>query len=711
MRRSGTEMASVISRALLTASNQPLPSRAWNPSLEHTLHRLGCRDSLSPSLVARVIDPYLLNHHSLAFGFFNWASQQPGFSHTSATYASVLKSLSISRQFNSLDKLLKQVRLQKLFLQPSIYRSVIGSLVAVRKAHLAFSVFSEVAGSVVSEIGPQVCNSLLAALSSDGSVKSAHKVFDQMIHRGVQLSTLGFGVFMWRTCRKKRLSEILSLLDEVRKADFSGIDGSIIALMVVHALCEESRKKDAISALEELRKRECKPDFMAYRIVAERLREMRSVVDVEMILKKKRKLGVAPRSNDYRELIFRLISERLMCEAKELGQVIVSGNFPIEDDVLNVLIGSVSATDPLQAVSFLRFMLDKEKLPTQLTLINLSENLCKHEKIDELVVVFQLLSTKEYFSNLESYNVMVSFLCKARRVKEGYQVIQEMKKKGIFPDVSCYNSLLEACCREDLVRPAKRLWDEMFASGCCGNLESYNILIKKFSEVGQVEDACHLFYHMCGKGLESNESTYKSLLQGLCQAKKLEMALQIFNKSVEQDATLANNLLTTFLLCLCKEGYLHPASKLLRELTCDIGHLKSHLALLKYLADIGELSLATEHIQWIANKSHEMVHAIRTELSASLASSLKPDLVLLLIRDISILSRIHKSAANGMIQKEVAREDAYGQVSDQKMKSLIHEWQKLIRSGRNKVEQQNTCEAPALFFIKYVCVLFHARSG
>ncbi|GFP82987.1 pentatricopeptide repeat-containing protein at5g14080 [Phtheirospermum japonicum] len=546
MRRSAaTELASLISRALLTVSNQTLPTRPWTPALEQTLHQFGCRDSLSPTLVARVIDPFLLNHHSLAFGFFNWASQQPGFAHTSATYQSILKSLSICRQFNSIDKVFKQVRVHKIFLQPPVYRSVIGSLLSGRRTHMAFSVFCE-AVSVLPEIGPEVCNSLLAALSADGNTKSAHKVFDEMIKSGVRLSTLGFGVFVWRACRKMGLSEVLSLLDDVRQVDFSGINGSIFALLVVHGLCVESWTKDAVIALEELRKRECKPDFMAYRIIAEKSREMGNVVDVEIILKKKRKFGVAPRADDYRELILQLVSERLMYEAKELGDVIVSGNFPIEDDVLNVLVGSVSATDPLRAVSFLRFMLEKEKLPTQLTLINLSENLVKHEKGDELVEIFQLLSTREYFTNLETYNVMVSFLCKVGRVKECYHVLQEMKKKGVGPHISSYNFLLEACCREDLVRPAKRLWDEMFASGCGGNLESYSIIIKKFSEVGQVEDACRLFYHMIEKGLEPNELIYKSLLQGLCMAKNLEMAVGVFDKSVEQDVKLANALLSAF---------------------------------------------------------------------------------------------------------------------------------------------------------------------
>ncbi|KAL2505427.1 Pentatricopeptide repeat-containing protein [Abeliophyllum distichum] len=615
MRRSASEFAIVVSRALIAASNQAIPNCTWAPSLEQTLHRLGCRDSLSPTLVSRVIDPFLLNHHSLALGFFNWASQQPGFCHTSTTYQAILKSLSLSRQYNAIEKLFKEVKAHKIHLSPDVYGSIIGSLISGKKTHLAFLVFSE--------------------------------VFDEMISRGVRLTTLGFGVFIWKFCRNNEFSETLSLLDEVRKVDFLGINGSVIAVLVVHGLCSEGRLSDTVYALEELRKRECKPDFMAYRIVAETMRMMRRVVDVEMVLKKKRKLGVAPRANDYREFIHELISERLICEAKELGEVIVSGNFPIEDDVLNVLIGSVSSIDPFHAVLFLKFMLDTERYPTLLTLSNLSGNLCKYGKTDELVEVYKLLSTKEYFQDLESYNMMVSFLCKAGRVKEAYQVLQEMKKKGLGPDVSSYNSLLEACCREDLVRPAKRLWDEMFSNGCSGNLNSYNILIQRLSEIGQVEDAHRLFCHMMEKGLGPDATTYISLLEGFCQAKNLEMALKVYNQSVQQDVMLANTILSTFNLCLCKEGFFLAASKLLRDRTSDIGYIESHMTLLKYLADAGQLSLAIEHIKWVAGKSHILLHAIQTEVSVALSSSSKPDAMLQLFQ---ALAENGKIPENGSIR-------------------------------------------------------------
>ncbi|PON61275.1 Tetratricopeptide-like helical domain containing protein [Parasponia andersonii] len=627
---SATELATRISRALISASNNTRPTRSWSPSLEQALHRLGCRDSLTPSLVARVIDPFLLNHHLLALGFFNWASQQPGFGHTSMTYQSILKSLSLSRQFNSIDALLRQVKTQKVSLDSSVYGSVMASFIAGKRPRDAFFVFRDVS-SIIQDIGPEICNSLLAALASDGYVEHAQKMFDEMTQRGVPLTTLGFGVFMWRICGSAELGAILSVLDEV-KGCASMINGSILALLIVHGLCKASRVSEAFFILDELRSRNCKPDFMTYRIVSEAFRSTGNIFETEKVLKKKRKLGVAPRTSDYREFILCLIMKRRICEAKELGEVIVSGNFPIEDDVLNVLIGSVSAIDTDSALASFKFMVGKERFPTLLTLSNLSRNLCKYDKIDELLEMFELLSYHNYFKDLESYNVMVSFLCKAGKVKEAYGVLQEMKKKGLSPDISSYNSLMEACCREDLMRPAKRLWDEMFTSGCSGNLKTYNTLIRKFSEVGQVEEAQRLFDYMLEKDIAPDATTYTSLLQGLCEERKFEAAIQVLNKSVKQDLMLARTVLRAYILHLCKKGLFLTASELLFGLGYDIAHSDSHVILLKYLVDAAELSIAIEHMKWVRETSSSLLQVISAELSVSLSYSSKPELVLQLLK-------------------------------------------------------------------------------
>lgn len=420
---------------------------------------------------------------------------------------------------------------------------------------------------MISDIGADTCNSLVAALSSSGNMGYAQQVFDDMLTRGVRISTLGLGVYIWRFCATAELDKALCLLDDVKRQDL-GVNGSIVALFVVHGLCSASRVHEAMYMLDVLRKRDCKPDFMAYRIVAEALRATGDVVDVEKVLKMKRKLGVAPRASDYRDFIYQLISERLICEAKDLGEVIVNGNFPIEDDVLNALIGSVSTEDPCSALMFFKFFLvSKERFPTLLTFSNLSRNLCRHGKVDELLLVYKILSLNQYFVDIERYNVMVSSFCKAGKVKEAYEILQEMKKEGVGPDISSYNSVMEACCREDLVRPAKRLWDEMFANGCEANLNTYNILISKLSEIGQVKEAHRLFCHMLERGLQPDATTYGFLLKGLCQENQLEIALQVFNKSSEQDAVIAKGILRNFIFYLVREGEFRAASNLVHDYT------------------------------------------------------------------------------------------------------------------------------------------------
>lgn len=554
MKPAAIEFSTRISRALISASSRSRsPARSWTPSLEQTLHRLGVRNSLSPSLVARVIDPYLLTHHSLSLGFFNWASQQPNFSHDSLSYQSVLKSLSISRQFNAIDSILKQVKVNKIFLDSSVYRFIMGSLIQGKNPQKAFLIMDGF-NLEIRDLGPELCNSLMAALTSDEYYDSASKIFDQMSQRGIAFNTIGFGVFIWRYCKNAELGKVLSVLEDVKRSGNSVINGSIVAVLIIHGLCEGKRVDEAYRALDELRVRDCKPDFIAYRIVAEEFRLMGCVYEREVVLKKKRKLGVAPRTNDYREFILGLIADKRITEAKELGEVIISGNFPIDDDVLNSLIGSVSGFDPNSAVMFLDFMIAKGRLPTLLTLSNLSKNLCKHNKSEELVEVYEVLSAKEYFSDKESYNVIVSFLCEIGRVREAYGVLQEMKKKGYSLDVSFYNTLMEALCREDLLRPAKRLWDEMFANGCGGNLDTYKILIRKFSECGEVDDGLRLFHHMLEKGLVPDSTIYSFLLDGLCQDMKFEAAFEVFNQALSQDMMLGCSVLSPFTLSLCRKG-------------------------------------------------------------------------------------------------------------------------------------------------------------
>ncbi|KAM0924835.1 hypothetical protein ACQ4PT_004742 [Festuca glaucescens] len=452
-----------------------------------------------------------------------------------------------------------------------------------------------------------------------------------MLVTATELDTVGFGVFVKNVGRRAGLDEVLRLVDAVHHQGDS-INRSLVAAMVVDGLCREGRIEDAWRALEDMRLRGWKPDFVAYRIVSEGFRIAERADEEGKILKQKRKLGIAPRKVDYTELLLALVSNRQISEAKEMAEAIVSGNFPIDDDVLNVLVCSVSEIDADAAIMFCKFMIGQGRLPSTEVLVQLCESLCKNKKGDEMWEMFKVLLDRGCWTSEKDYHLVVSFLGKAGKVREAYDVIKEIKRKRLDPGISSYNSLMVTLCRNDLLRPAKKLWDEMFTSGCSPNLQTYNILITKFAEIGETGEVQQLFDHMLQKGVAPDGATYTSVITMLCQENKYEQAEEIFNKSVVQDPKLASSVLTVLILALCKQGSFKAALSVMFSVPSNIESSNSHVILLKFLTDAEEIEMALEHIKWIKRCCSSTFQGIMNELMASLSTSASLQPVTKLVR-------------------------------------------------------------------------------
>lgn len=442
---------------------------------------------------------------------------------------------------------------------------------------------------------------------------------------------VGFVCFIAKLSRAEELQRILTLAEKVKKKYHCLIDGSIAAAMIVDGLCRAGRADDSWRILEDLRRIDCKPDFIAYRIVAESFRSAGRLIEMESILKQKRKFGVAPRANSYRNFIFSLISERRILEAKELAEAIVGGDFPMDDHVLNALIGSISTVDFDSATIFCKHLIRKGRFLSPLVLKILSKNLCKDDDSGEMWDMFEELLEKGYFNGVKECNVLLSFLCKAGRVNEAYDVLNKIKKTGIKPHISSYNLLLEALCRGDLLRPAKKLWDEIFVNGCCPNLRTYNILIKKFAQVGESKEGLQLFDHMLRKGVIPNDVTYSLSMKLLCQENRMSEVVELFNRCLERDIVLAHSTLRILVLSLCSEGNYVCASHVMQSIAAKIDGCDSDIILLKSLADAGEISMAARHVEWVRNNSPSKLQMILAQLHQSLSTAPKPDLLLQLL--------------------------------------------------------------------------------
>lgn len=83
-----------------------------------------------------------------------------------------------------------------------MYLSLIDAILLGGKAH-------SVLGFRRSSLDGDVCNHLLAALMSDGYDDYTHKMFVKMSQRGLNLSTLGFWVYVESFCRSSDTNQLL----------------------------------------------------------------------------------------------------------------------------------------------------------------------------------------------------------------------------------------------------------------------------------------------------------------------------------------------------------------------------------------------------------------------------------------------------------------------------------------------------------------------
>ncbi|KAJ3701478.1 hypothetical protein LUZ61_005183 [Rhynchospora tenuis] len=475
-------------------------------------------------------------------------------------------------------------------------------------------------------------NSLLASLSSNPPIGPARKVFDEMLQRNVPFDTLGFGLFIAKLSKtEKKIDGILYIVDQIKKRH-QLVNGSIVAFLIVNALCKAGRKGDAWKVLEELRNIDCKPDFIAYRTVSEEFRIAKQYEEESRILKQKRKLSVAPRERDYREFIYLLIHEKRIKEAREVAEAIVDGDFPIDLSLLNTLIGSVSDVDTESAIKFCKYMVHKRSLPSIKSLSTLCKNLCKDEMGNELWEILGIILQQEMLVNPDYYQLTVSFLCKAGKVREAYDVIKDMRRKGMEPEILYYNSLMRALCKNDLLRPAKKLWDEMFTRGCQPNLQTYNILIKKFSEIGEVQEAKGLYQKMIAKGVLPDNYTIGFLIGLFCNENKLDEAISVMNQAIEQDLKLGSLALTELVISLCRQGNFNEVLTILSGATSNIDTLNSHLIYLKSLTTKGEIDMAMQHIHWINANTNFILERVLNELISSLSTAPKLENVIKLMQ-------------------------------------------------------------------------------
>ncbi|KAJ6748847.1 hypothetical protein OIU79_029850 [Salix purpurea] len=395
----------------------------------------------------------------LAFQVFDYAGKyHPGFSHTHATYHSIIDKLSRARAFDAVESLLSQLSRSSSHIKcgGDVFISVIRNYGLAGRPRLALKTFTRIKGEFSMQPSVKLLNTLLnvfvqnksfniliKALCKKNDVENALKVFDEMPTMGMIPNLVTYTTILGGFVSRGDLVNAEKVFSEIFDKGWSPDAITYTVLMVGY--CKQGRLSDAIKVMDNMEYNGMEPNEITYGVM------------IDAYCKEKR-------SGEARNLI---------------------------DD-----------------------MLDKKFLPSSTLCCKVIDVLCEDGKVENACHLWKRMLDKNCLPDNAIMSTLIHWLCKEGKVWEARKLFDEFERSTI-PSLMTYNTLIAGMCERGELNEAGRLWDDMVEKRRRPNAFTYNMLIKGFTKAGNVKEGIRILEEMLDNGCLPNKSTYTLLIEGL----------------------------------------------------------------------------------------------------------------------------------------------------------------------------------------------------
>ncbi|EFJ34558.1 hypothetical protein SELMODRAFT_81759 [Selaginella moellendorffii] len=210
---------------------------------------------------------------------------------------------------------------------------------------------------------------------------------------------------------------------------------------------------------------------------------------------------------------------------------------------------------------------------------------CKALAVDKAVRFLKWMSSKglQVAMSTFEYNCLIEGLCKGDRIDEALRLYELMRGNNVPADIFTYNNMIECISKLGMVEQAEKVLKTMEESDCKPDKFIYTRVINGFCKLGNFKNAVVLLGRMKEAGYAPDAVVFDCIIGGLCKTSKFDEALVVLKVSIEagcepDEVTYfklaqerkcpATNLLYSRLMkCLCKTGKVEAACQLLEDLT------------------------------------------------------------------------------------------------------------------------------------------------
>ncbi|XWS52681.1 hypothetical protein CRYUN_Cryun11dG0091700 [Craigia yunnanensis] len=445
------------------------------------------------NLIKRERDP------QRALEIFNKVSKQKGFSHNSATYGTILHKLALSKKFQAIDSILRQMTYEACRFHEGIFLNLMKHFSKFSLHDRVLEMFHAIQPIVREKPSLKAISTCLNLLIESNQVDLARDfLLNSRKSFRLRPNTCIFNILVKHHCKNGDLESAFEVVKEMKKSRVS-FPNLITYSTLMGGLCESGRLKEAMELFEEMiSKDQILPDVLTYNILINGFCCRGKVEQARKIMEFMKNNGCSPNLFNYSALMNGLCKEERWDEAKEIF---------VEMKSVGLKPDTIGYT----------------------TLINC---LCRAARVDEAMELLKEMKEKECQADVVTLNILLGGLCRQGRFEDALQMLEKLPYEGVYLNKASYRIVLNSLCQKDEMEKATKLLGLMLDRGFFPHYATSNELLIRLCKAGMVDDAVTTLFGLAETGFKPEPHCWEFLTELNFKERKFLSVFELLDELV-----------------------------------------------------------------------------------------------------------------------------------------------------------------------------------